>query len=45
MVEWVKHDALRWFGHIIRMGENEFVKRVYEGRIEGRGVRGRPLMK
>ena len=29
MVEWVKQGALRWFGHMVRMNENEFVKRVY----------------
>ncbi len=42
VVEWVKRGALRWLGHVMRMGENEFVNRVYEGRIEGGGVRGRP---
>ncbi len=33
VVEWVKRGALRWFGHVMRMKENEFVKRVFEGRI------------
>lgn len=33
MVEWVKHGMLRffWTGN-----ENEFVKRMYEGRMVGR---------
>ncbi len=34
-VEWVKRCALRWFGHGDENGENEFVKKVYEGKIEG----------
>ncbi len=45
VVEWVKCGALRWIGHVMRIGENEFVKRVYEGRIEGGDVRGRPPVK
>ncbi len=28
MVEWVKRSTLRWFGHIKRMGNEEFVKKV-----------------
>ncbi len=40
VVEWV-----RWFGHVMRMQENEFVKRVYEGGIDGGGVKGRPPVK
>ncbi len=45
VVEWVKCGALRRFGHVMRMEENAFVKSVYEGRIEGGGVRGRPPVK
>lgn len=40
MMKWVKYDALSWFGHVKRMNEYDFVKRAYQGRIEGEGVRG-----
>ncbi len=26
VVEWVKRSTLRWFGHIERMGNEEFVR-------------------
>ncbi len=29
MGEWVKRSTLRWFVHIERMGNEEFVKKVY----------------
>ncbi len=29
VVEWVKRNTLRWFGHIERMGSEEFVKKVH----------------
>lgn len=25
----------RWYGHVIRMNEGDFVARAYEGRIDG----------
>ncbi len=43
VVEWVKRSTLRWFGHIERMGHEEFVKRVYLSSVEGTIRRGRPL--
>ncbi len=43
-VEWVKRSTLRWFGHIERMGNEEFVK-VYMSRVEGTNRRGRPLVR
>ncbi len=43
MVEWIKRNTLRWFGHIERMNSEEFVKQVYVSEIEGPGRRGRPL--
>ncbi len=43
VVEWVKRNTLRWFGHIERMKNEEFVKRVYLGSVEGMNRRGRPL--
>jgi len=45
VVEWVKCGTLRWFGHMVRMNENEFVKRVYKSEIEGPSVRGGPPVK
>ncbi len=27
--EWVKRNTLRWFGHIERLGSEEFVKNMY----------------
>ncbi len=42
VVEWVKRSILRWFGHIERMGNEEFVK-VYLSSVEGTNRRGRPL--
>ncbi len=43
VVEWVKRSTLRWFGHIERMENDEFVKKVYQGSAEGPNGRGRPL--
>ena len=42
VVEWVKRNTLRWFGHLERMEKGEITRRVYESEIEGPGVRGRP---
>ncbi len=38
----VKRNTLRWFGHIERMGSEEFVKRVYMSESVGPNSRGRP---
>ncbi len=45
VVEWVKRSTLRWFGHIERMGNEEFVKKVYLSSVEGTNRWGRPLVK
>jgi len=45
VVEWVKRNTLRWFGHVERMQQDELTKRVYVSEIEGAGVRGRPPMR
>ena len=37
--------SLRWFGCMIRMDDDEFVKRLYEGRLEGEGAWGRVPVK
>ena len=42
MVEWEKHGKLRWFGHVMRINENEFVKRLYTSHDEGQNARGKP---
>ncbi len=44
MVEWVKRSTLRWFGHIERRGNEEFVK-VYLSSVEGTNNKGRPLVR
>lgn len=36
MVEWVKHGKLRYL-HVMRLNEENYVRRVYEGRTEGGG--------
>ncbi len=42
VMERVKRSTLGWFGHIKRMGNEEFVK-VYLSSVEGTNRRGRPL--
>ncbi len=42
VVDWVKCSTLRWFGHIERMENEEFVK-MYRSSVEGPNRRGRPL--
>ncbi len=41
VVEWVKRNSLKWFGHVERMGSEEFLK-VYESELKGPNRRGRP---
>ena len=41
VVEWVKRSTLRWFGHIERMGNEEFVKKMHLSSVEGTNRRGR----
>ncbi len=43
VVKWVKRSTLRWFGHIERMENEEFLKKVYFSSAEGTNMRGRPL--
>ncbi len=43
VVEWMKRSTLRWLGHIERMGNEEFVKNVYLGSVEGTDRMGRPI--
>ncbi len=43
VMEWVKRNMLRGFGHIERMRSEELVKIVYMNEIEGPNSRGRHL--
>ncbi len=43
VVELLKGNILRWFGHIGRMGSEEVVKKVYMSESVGPNSRGRPL--
>ncbi len=45
VVEWVKRSTLRWFGHTERMGNEEFVKKLYLSSMEGTNRRGRLLVR
>ncbi len=45
VVEWVKRSTLRWFGHIERMGSEEFVKKVYLSSVKGTNRRRRSLVR
>ncbi len=42
VVEWVKRNTLRWFGHTERMGSEKFEKKVYVSKSAGPNSRGRP---
>ncbi len=45
VVEEVKRQTLKWFGHMKRMEEGKMTRRVYMSEIEGGNVRGRPPVK
>ncbi len=45
VVEGVKCNTLRWFGHIERMTEVEMTTRVYMSMVDVVSVRGRPPVK
>jgi hypothetical protein len=36
----MKIRRLEWLGHVIRMNENRSVKKIFEGKLEGRRGRG-----
>ncbi len=42
VVEWVKRNILRWFGHFERNGSEEFVKKVCMSESVGSNSRQRP---
>ncbi|KAI5714830.1 hypothetical protein M8J77_006182 [Diaphorina citri] len=41
----VKKKRLQWYGHIKRRNNEELIKAVIEGNIEGRRMRGRPRLR
>ncbi len=45
VVEKVKRQMLKWFGHMERMEEGKMTRRVYMSETEGGNVRGRPPVK
>jgi len=40
----IKIRRLEWLGHVIRMNETRSVKKIFEGKLEGRRGRGRPRL-
>ncbi len=42
VVEWVKRNTLRCFGHIERMESDKFMKKVYMSENGGPNIKGRP---
>jgi hypothetical protein len=36
---------LEWLGYVIRMDETGCVKKIFEGKLEGRRGRGRPRLR
>jgi hypothetical protein len=36
---------MAWLGHVIRMDETRSVKKIFEGKLEGRKDRGRPRLR
>jgi len=34
-----------WLGHVVRMNETRSVKKIFEGKLEGRRGRGRPRLR
>jgi hypothetical protein len=41
----IKIRRLKWLGHVIRMNETRSVKKILEGKSEGRRGRGRPRLR
>jgi hypothetical protein len=41
----IKFRRLEWLGHVIRMDETGCVKKIFEGKLEGRSGRGRPRLR
>ena len=43
LAEKVDRRVLRWFGHLERMDEGRWSRKVKEAKVEGRLERGRPM--
>ena len=41
----IKIRSLEWLVHVIRMNETRSVKKIFEGKLEGRRGRGRPRLR
>ena len=41
----IKIRRLDWLGHVSRMNETRCVKKIFEGKLEGRRGRGRPRLR
>jgi hypothetical protein len=41
----IKIGRLEWRGHVVRMNETRSVKKIFEGKLEGRRGRGRPRLR
>jgi hypothetical protein len=41
----IKIGRLEWIGHVIGMNETRSVKKIFEGKLEGRRGRGRPTLR
>jgi len=38
----LQHNRLRWYGHVLRKDEDDWVKKCMEHKVEGSRPRGRP---
>jgi hypothetical protein len=45
IVNVIKIGRLEWLGHVVRMNETRSVKKILEGKLEGRRSRGRPRLR
>jgi hypothetical protein len=45
IVNVIKFRRLEWLGRVVRMNETSSVKKIFEGKLEGRRCRGRPRLR
>jgi hypothetical protein len=45
IVNVIKIRRFEWFGHVVRMNETRSVKKIFEGKLEGRRSRGRSRLR